>query len=283
MHVVDPARYPLSPDAVYVPPSHSLAQATQFESSLAIPNIVLVQPSIYGFDNSCMLDALRELGPRNGRAVVAIDPDTVQPETIDEWHRIGVRGVRLNLQSTGKKLTREELAVSLKKHADVIRPWGWVLQLYIAMSNVPDLQEIVPTLGVRVCLDHFASPDLKDVEKDTTTPFDPYSLPGFQALVSLLAEGNTYVKISAPYRLSNDPEMRFVRVIAQELMRVARYRLVFATDWPHTRFDGLDIVPFVDACLQWCDGDRELEELLFRRNAEDLWDVKGDEQEKSAL
>ena len=283
MHVVDPARYPLSPDAVYVPPAHSLAQAMQFESSLGISNIVLVQPSIYGFDNSCMLDALRELGPVHGRAVVALDPDSIRSETMDEWHRLGVRGVRLNLQSTGKKLSPEELASSLRKHADVIRPWGWVLQLYISMSSVPDLLKIVPSLGVRVCLDHFASPDLKEVEKDSVSLFDPYSLPGFQALVFLLRQGNTYVKISAPYRLSNDTEMRCVRAISQELMRVARHRLVFATDWPHTRFDGLDITPFVDACLRWCDEDKELQELLFRRNAEVLWDVKRDEHLKADL
>lgn len=280
MHVVDPEKYPLAPDAAYVPPAHSLSQAMQFEASMGISNIVLVQPSIYGFDNSCMLDALRELGSENGRAVIAIDPSAIQAETMHELHRIGVRGVRLNLQSAGRKLSPEELASSLRAHADAIRPWDWTLQLYIAMDNIPDILNVVPTLGVRVCLDHFASPNLKGIENDTTIAFDPYSLPGFQGLVSLLKQGSTYVKISAHYRLSNDPEMRHVRIIAQELMRVAKDRLLFATDWPHTRFDGLDITPFVEACLQWCEGDKDLEERLFRRNAEELWNAKGEVSEK---
>ncbi|KAL1957267.1 hypothetical protein VTO42DRAFT_6173 [Malbranchea cinnamomea] len=277
MHVVDPEKYPVVADAPYVPPVHSLAQARAFESSIGIPNIVLVQPSIYGFDNSCVLDALRAVGPEHGRAVVAIDPTAIRPETLDEWHRLGVRGVRVNLQSVGKQLSPAELADSLRRHADAIRPWNWVLQLYVSMDTVPHLLDVVPRLGVRVCFDHFASPDLRQVEQDTAAPFDPYSLPGFPALVSLLTQGNTYVKISAHYRLSDDPEMRCVRLLAQELMRVARHRVVFATDWPHTRFDGLDITPFVEACRQWCDGDRDLEERLFRRNAEDLWDVRRDE------
>lgn len=283
MHVVDPGQYPLVADAQYVPPAHTLSQAMEFEKSLGISNIVLVQPSIYGFDNSCLLDALKQLGPARGRGVVAIHPDAVaaQPDTMREWHALGVRGVRLNLQSSGKRLSPEELAASIRRHADAIRPWNWVLQLYLSMRDVPTLLAVVPTLGVRVCLDHFASPDLRPFEEDekvdtmaSASLFDPYSVYGFPALSTLLREqNNLYVKISAPYRLGNDPQMRGASALAHELIRVARNRLVFATDWPHTRFDGLDITPFVESCLQWCDGDKELEDRLFRRNAEELWDV----------
>src|SRR5438034_6839853 len=78
MHIVDPLRYPLSQDAQYTTKSHTLAQALSFESSIGIPNMVLVQPSIYGLDNSCLLDGLKELGSEHGRGVVSIDPDTIQ-------------------------------------------------------------------------------------------------------------------------------------------------------------------------------------------------------------
>jgi predicted TIM-barrel fold metal-dependent hydrolase len=69
MHVIDPENYPLHPDAVYTPTPYSLSDAIKFEQAVGIRNIVLVQPSIYGNDNSCMLDALRELGPYRGRGV----------------------------------------------------------------------------------------------------------------------------------------------------------------------------------------------------------------------
>lgn len=276
MHILDPQRYPLDPDAQYIPQTHTLSEAMEFESSVGISNIVLVQPSIYAVDNSCVLDGLRELGPQRARAVVAIDPRSIQFDTLAEWHRLGVRGVRLNLQSIGKQLSAAELVACIRQHADAIRSLDWVVQLYIPLSSVPALSDVVPELGVRVCLDHFSSPVLPVNAPGTDIAFfDPYSLPGFAHLVSLLKEGNTYVKISAPYRLSNDPDMEQLGAIAKELLRVAPDQLVFATDWPHTRFEGLDIKPFVKKCLTWCEGEEELIDKLFRQNAEKLWNTRG--------
>lgn len=277
MHIVDPKHYPLSPDAAYIPPTHTLSDATAFESSVGttgIPNIVLVQPSIYGFDNSCLLDGLRAVGPARGRGVVTINPETIDGEQLDEWHKLGVRGVRLNLQSTGKKVEAGELVRTVQRHADLIRPYNWVLQLYVALSMIPILEPAVPGLGVKVCFDHFGSPVLP---RPLPAQFDPYSLAGFSSLVSLLEQGNTYVKISAPYRLTNDSQFGGLREMAQEFMRVGRDRVVFATDWPHTRFDGMDITPFVEACVEWCRAESGLAERLFRRNAEELWDVEASE------
>ena len=42
---------------------------------LHIDRVVIVQPSIYGVDNSCTLDALRQLGARS-RGVAVIDEKT---------------------------------------------------------------------------------------------------------------------------------------------------------------------------------------------------------------
>ncbi|KAL1988826.1 hypothetical protein VTN96DRAFT_7710 [Rasamsonia emersonii] len=270
MHVVDPQRYPMAPGALYTPRPHTLAHAQTFEASVGMRNVVLVQPSIYAFDNSCLLDALKEMGPSRARGVVVIDPDSIQPETLAQWHALGVRGVRVNLKSVGKVMTGDELAETLAKHAQVIRPLGWALQVYVPLDMMPALERCVPQLGVKVCVDHYGSPDLSAVKADS---FDPYALPGFASLVALLRAGQTYVKLSAPYRLSPDPQMRVIRVLTQELLRVARDRVVYATDWPHTRFEGVDIRPFTEMCLQLCGGDAELAERLFQRNAEELWDV----------
>jgi predicted TIM-barrel fold metal-dependent hydrolase len=277
MHVVDPANYPLSPDASYTPEPHLLSDAVKFEQSVGIQNIVLVQPSIYGNDNSCMLDALRQLGPQRGRAVVAFDPATIDSSTLQEWHHIGVRGVRVNLQSVGKKMDDSSLAALLRQYADIIRPFNWVLQLYISLAAVEGLEKIVPGLGVRVCVDHFGNPTLPDPKLQTSysSTTYPYSLPGFGSLINLLRQGSTYVKVSAPYRISKMEDQSDVEPIAKELLRVAPTRLVFATDWPHTRFSGLDIKPFMENTLRWCEGNEDLTQRLFTRNAEELWGVDG--------
>ncbi|OJJ06298.1 hypothetical protein ASPVEDRAFT_55966 [Aspergillus versicolor CBS 583.65] len=273
MHVVDPSTYPLAKDALYTPKPHLLSQALRFEASTGIRNIVLVQPSIYGTDNSCLLDALRVLGPRHGRAVVAFDCDTIDTVTLTKWHRWGVRGVRVNTQSIGKHIDVEELVATLRRYADIIRPYNWVLQLYVPLATAEILEDIVPQLGVRVCLDHFGSPDLLDVSTYTDDDSDPYNLRGFRSLVKLLRQGSTYVKLSAPYRISRDNNAwKDLEPVARELLKVAGMsRAVFASDWPHTRFEGLDIKPFVEMLLDWCGYDEVLVERVFRCNAEELW------------
>ncbi|KAL2831458.1 hypothetical protein BDW59DRAFT_169720 [Aspergillus cavernicola] len=278
MHVTDPQRYPLATDAQYTPKPHSLTDALEFETSIGLRNIVLVQPSIYGTDNSCMLVALMALGPQHARAVVTFDPETINHSTLEEWHKLGVRGVRVNTQSVGRDMGEEELIETLQKYAEVIQPYKWVLQLYVLLRMAIVLEKIVPELGVRVCVDHFGCPDLKGTLSSTETETecerfnDPYVLPGFRSLVNLLREGNTYVKLSAPYRISSDRMLSDLESVAKELLRVGGMnRAVFASDWPHTRFEGLDIRPFMEVLLGWCGNDEALIERVFRGNAETLW------------
>ncbi|WYZ43145.1 hypothetical protein EsH8_VI_000844 [Colletotrichum jinshuiense] len=270
MHVVDPAAYPLAKDAVYCPKTHRLDHALAFESSVGIDNLVLVQPSIYGNDNTCLLDALRALGPRRGRAVVAFEPGSVPQSTLRDWHKLGVRGVRINLSSVGKSLDAKELDDLLRRYAEDCRPLGWVIQVYMPMSMIELLEPIVPTLGVRVCIDHLGHPCVKDMPSH-----NPYDMKGFKSLAKLLRAGNTYVKLSAPYRLSSMSDHSDLEPIAREVLHLrGRDRVIFATDWPHTRFEGLDIRPWMETVLDWCGSDDVLVDRLFRGNAEDLWNTQ---------
>jgi predicted TIM-barrel fold metal-dependent hydrolase len=284
IHVLDPSRFPLAPNARYTPNTHTLSHALTLESSLGFWNVVLVQPSIYGYDNSCLLDALRAIGPRRGRGVVALDLENAPSRLLTEWNELGVCGIRLNLKSTGEALKTQALEDMLRKCSEIARPLGWVLQLYIDMEYLPLIEEVVMGLPVRVVFDHFGCPSLppspsRKLRRKLGTSslgqslYDPYEVPGFVSLVNLLRSGNTFVKLSGAYRFSGDHELRDAEVIAKELFRVAPTRVVFATDWPHTRFEGLDVKPFVTSCIRWCCGDLDLVERVFRENAEDLWRV----------
>jgi predicted TIM-barrel fold metal-dependent hydrolase len=269
MHIVDPDKYPLAANALYRPSTHSLTDALDFESSVGLDKIVLVQPSIYGFDNSCMLEALRRLGPRRARAVVSFDPATTPVSQLRRWHDMGVRGARLNLQSTTAVMSPAKLEATLRQYAAAVKPFDWVIQVYVPMPLLDVLEPIVPTLGVRFCIDHIGHPCLDDVKRCC----DPYELPGFEALVRLLEGGHTYLKMSAPYRSNvGGKSQSYVEAISRELIRLkGRSRLVFATDWPHTRFEGLDIRPWMETVLDWCNNDEVLVERLFKGNADDLW------------
>ncbi|KAJ5820564.1 Amidohydrolase 2 [Penicillium riverlandense] len=271
MHVVEPQRFPVSPAAVYQPSAYTLTDALAFESALGIQNMVLVQPSIYGTDNSCLMDALMKIGPEGGRGIVVVDPTIVPAETLDEWHTLGVRGLRVNLQSIGRVMDKVELERTLTQHADIARPRNWIVEVYLPLNMIPFLEQIVPCLGIRICIDHFGSPELSSVLRyQDSTPFDPYTLPGFASLISLLRAGHTYIKVSAPYRLSKDRRLHDLLVMAREFLHVAPGRVIYATDWPHTRFTGVDIGPFTECCLQLCAGKPGLAEMLFRRNTEEM-------------
>lgn len=272
MHVIDD-KFPFAPEAVYTPNTHTLNDAMTFESSVGINNIVLVQPSIYGHDNSCLLDALQNLGPRRARGVISFDPDTTPRKQLQQWHELGVRGVRLNLCSNGRAMPFEELETLLRKYADAVRPLNWAVQVYIPMALIEPLESIVPSLNIRFCIDHLGHPSLKDFGSAS-----PYDLPGFGSLARLLKNGHVFVKLSAPYRLSQVNDQSDIEPVAKEIIRLGgKRRVVFATDWPHTRFEGLDIRPWIEKVMDWCDDDDVLIERLFRGNAEDLWSVTRNE------
>ncbi|KAH8647975.1 hypothetical protein BX600DRAFT_389619 [Xylariales sp. PMI_506] len=276
MHIINPCKYPLATGAQYQPQIHTVEDAKIFEWSLGIDNIVIVQPSIYGYDNSCMLDAMATIGPNRCRGVVVFDPEETSQLVLEEWHRLGVRGVRVNLQSVGKTLDAAELEAVMLRYADAVRTFGWVIQVYIPMHMIPTLEPVVPRLGVRLCIDHIGHPELHHLEDPSKGIQDPYEITGFKSMISLLKDGQTFVKLSAPYRIRGITQDNYTNLgpVVQELLTVAgKSQVVFATDWPHTRFEGLDINPWIVAVLEWCGNDEVLVDRVFRGNAESLWGI----------
>lgn len=77
----------------YTPKPASIANATDFESSLGIDHACIVLPSVYGTNNSILVDALRKF---NGsyRGVAVIDPDNITNTTLAMFQEAGVRGCK---------------------------------------------------------------------------------------------------------------------------------------------------------------------------------------------
>ena len=68
-------------------------------AQLGIERVVMTQPSIYGTDNSAMLDAVARI-PDRARAIVAVAGDVSDGE-LESLHASGARGIRLNLDNVG--------------------------------------------------------------------------------------------------------------------------------------------------------------------------------------
>jgi len=96
VHVFGPAaRYPFARARAYTPPEASIEELLALQKRLGFERVVIVQPSVYGTDNSCTLDALKRLGER-ARGVAVVDTKSNLPE----MQKLGVRGVRINLQTS---------------------------------------------------------------------------------------------------------------------------------------------------------------------------------------
>jgi predicted TIM-barrel fold metal-dependent hydrolase len=271
MHVADPQKFPLSASATYKPHAALLPDALQNASRLALPNLVLVQPSTYGTDNACLLDALHRLGPARARGVVAFDPATTPLATLREWHAAGVRGVRVNLKSVQREVEPGALRAELQSYLDAIRPLEtWVLELFVDMAVVPQLEPLLGELGgaTKLAVAHLGAP--AEVRAELA------DMPGWTELVRMMQNPNFFVKVSAPYRVSRDETWRDLEPLTKELLKArGGDGVVFASDWPHTRFEDMDIKPWVEQCLEWCGDDAVLAKKLFRDNAKVLWDVDG--------
>src|ERR1700730_3045870 len=96
-HVFGPEdRYPYAPDLRYKPPHAPLDDFLIHAEELGIGRYVFVQPSAYGRDNSCMLDAMREVGMQRCRGIVDAHED-IEDAELERMHAVGVRGVRVNV------------------------------------------------------------------------------------------------------------------------------------------------------------------------------------------
>src|SRR3954453_8458132 len=62
VHVFDPARFPYVAKRVYTPPPASVEELLDLQKALRMDRVVVVQPSVYGADNACTLDAVHRLG-----------------------------------------------------------------------------------------------------------------------------------------------------------------------------------------------------------------------------
>jgi D-galactarolactone isomerase len=85
-------KYPMVPNVAWVPPHLPVATYREVQKALGLSRAVIVQPSAYGFDNSCTLDAVAQLGEQ-GRGIALVAPEVTDAE-LRRLHDGGICGVR---------------------------------------------------------------------------------------------------------------------------------------------------------------------------------------------
>lgn len=252
-HMFGPVgQYPTIPHVGYEIAGADLEAYRRLVRTLGISRAVLVQPHVYGSDNRCLLDALTASeGQWRGVAVITAD---VTDSDLERMHHAGVRGVRVNLRNEGG-LGLEDAP----RMADRIRSLGWHLEFAAVGAHLGAIVECARNIRADIVIPHMGR----------VPPSLGVRHPGFQGILGLVREGRCWVKLSAAHRFSAQPPPHAdVMPFVEALMSASEERLLWATDWPHTRVRVSEYMPndgdLLDVFAEWIRDDRVMEKILVR-------------------
>jgi D-galactarolactone isomerase len=247
MHVFE-ERFPLAPTATYKPPVAPVSAYRRVQRDLGLARAVVVQPSGYGFDNRCTLEAIGELGS-NARGVAVVRPD-VTDEELQQLTGAGIRGVRFHMLGGGV-LPWD----ALEGLAARVSPFGWHVQLQLDGRDLPGHEARLKRLPCAVVIDHVGK---------FLQPVAPEH-PGFRTLLRLLDSGKCWVKLSEPYSTSKvgGPRYEDVGALARALVTAHPERCVWASNWPHPNWNPApSTAAMLDLLLDWTDDESTRARIL---------------------
>ncbi|HXA97894.1 MAG TPA: amidohydrolase family protein [Candidatus Dormibacteraeota bacterium] len=251
-HIYD-AKYPVDPKATLRPDDALVEDYRALQKRIGTTRNVIVQPSTYGIDNRCTLDALVAMGPA-ARAVVVVN-DAVSDAELKRMHALGARGIRFNLAQAGA--TTPEMMEPLSKRVDAL---GWHIQI-----NAPPgkIMEIMPIL------DRVASPIVFDHLAHIPEP-DGVNHPLYAKVRALMDKGRTWVKLSGAYADTKvgPPTYADSSAVARAYAKAAPERCVWGSDWPHpTEKDKPDDAVLFDLLADWVPDERARHRVLVENPA----------------
>ena len=256
-HIYD-ARFAVSPHwRQGFPPNSTVSDYRLLQRRLGVTRSVVVQPSTYGIDNQCLIDALRQLGSAS-RGVAVVDTG-VQDAELKQLAEAGVCGIRVNFvspQSWGT--TTPEMLASLSRR---VTPFGWHVQILMTGDQIAAHEDTIRSLPTKVVIDHLGRiPEPGGVNH-----------PGFASVRRLLDTGRVWVKLTEPYEDSKlGPPYKDTSEVARAYVKAAPERLLWGTDWPHPtqRDTKPDDALLLDLLADWAPDDVQRRRILVDNPAE---------------
>jgi predicted TIM-barrel fold metal-dependent hydrolase len=240
--------FPFEAERSYTPPEASQADYLKMLATIGFQRMVIVQPSVYGFDNSCTIGAIVRFGIHRARAIVQVPVDA-SANHLRELHAAGARGVRFITVAKGGAVLDDLQAIATK-----IAPLGWHLQMYLPPETWQDLVPVLARLPVPVVIDHMGQV-MADRPPDDA---------GARTILRLLESERFWVKLSG-YRVSAAGyPYADVAPWARRLVDAAPDRCVWGTDWPHPNLQNHmpDDGELVDLLAEWVPGDAQRRAIL---------------------
>ena len=239
MHVFDP-RFPASPHWKRTPPDAPLHAYRAFQRRIGTSRTVIVNPSTYGTDNRCTLDALAKIGD-SARGVAVVDASVPDAE-LRRMSDLGVCGIRVNFvspQSWGTTTT-DMLETLAARVADL----GWHVQVFMLGDQIVALADVLQRLPTPIVIDHLGRlPQPAGIDH-----------PAFAVIRRLLGGGRTWLKLSGAYMdtKAGPPGYSDVGTVARAFVKAAPERMAWGSDWPHTTADATpDDAVLFDLLADW--------------------------------
>lgn len=256
-HVFGPAEaYPPGTAQLrYDPPYAPLSEYLRLADHLHLARQVFVQPSAYGRDNRCMLDAMKALGIERSRGIVDVD-EHVPERTLANMHALGVRGVRINvspIQPPASGLA-DELKPRIERLAARCAELGWHLDFLLPGWLTAELLPVMRRLPLPWSIAHLGM----------NLARDGADAPGFRQLLDVLRQGESqaYVKLTGIYRISQDAAYADVDPMARALIELAPDRLIWGSDYPHLSFGDRSTVTLFNLLGRWTQSEEVRRKIL---------------------
>ncbi len=239
IHIYE-AKYPILPTATFKPPVASVADYQKVCERVGIARTIVVQPTAYGTDNRCTLEAIAKIGPERTRGVAVVDPSVTDAE-LDRFTKAGIRGIRFFMMPGGV-LSWDDV----DKLAPRVTTFGWTLNLQLDGRTFPEYEDRVKRWPGTLVIDHTGK-FLEPV---------PVDHPGVKTIQRLLENGRTYLKLAGPYETSKKgpPYYDDVGALAKTFVKTAPERMMWASNWPMPNPPGgikPDDAAMLDIMLDW--------------------------------
>lgn len=260
-------RYPYAADLRYRPPHAPLEDYLALARKLGIERYVFVQPSAYGRDNRCMLDAMVEIRARHGpvcRGIVDVD-ENVDDAELARLDGIGVRGVRINVSPVHPPQPglADSLAPRIAHMEERCRARGWHLDFLLPGWLTLELMPVLERLRVDFSLAHLGMFLARDGSE----------APGFRRLLDLVRSGDRrcWVKLTGIYRISTAPGFADVAPMVRAVTDAAPDRVIWGSDYPHLSFaDRVGSVELFNLLGAWVP-DRAIRDRILVENPAALY------------
>ncbi|MGD9810450.1 MAG: amidohydrolase [Sphingobium sp.] len=263
-HVFGPyQRFPLGGERSYTPPEADAVLHRAMLDRLGFERAVIVQPTVYGYDPACILDAVA-LDPANRRAVGVAGGD-VSPNMLAQWAAAGMAGLRfveIDSQRYGGRPKGSSGFAELVAIAPIMREAGLHAQLFAKTEVLADWMERLLALDIPLVLDHMAA-----AGPSAVTPNDPR----LDAILGPLRERRIWIKLPVIRRSSQAPHYEDARPFHDAFLAANPDRMLWGTDWPLVNLpDPPDIGKLIDLFDAW-NGDDEVRRRIFVDNPAELY------------